>query len=402
MKNPFYLTELSETAPFCDREKELRELTSHAVNSANVVLYSPRRYGKTSLARRVQAELAHDGTIPVYIDFFGVDSVETVCQKIVTALYSHYSKDMAVLRKVARVLSSWRPQITVKPDPETGFTISAEPTIRTGGLDLLEETLSQFGGFARVQKKGFHIIFDEFQEITQLPDSLKIEGVLRSHIQRHTNVSYFFVGSRRRLLIDMFNADRRPFYKSAINYPLAPLPREEAEAFIVDRFAAGKKKCPRKVAAEIYGLVAGYPYYIQRIPYSIYEVTEGKDVRRQDLSAGVTQVYDQEKPAYESYLRAIAPVQIRLVTALAQDPTVSPYSIEYMARHGLGSIGGVQGALNKLLTLDYIEKDNNGAYRVVDPVFALWLKRSTGVTIEAAPDEEQQEMADRPEDAPGL
>ena len=97
------------------------------------------------------------------------------------------------------------------------------------------------------------------------------------------------------------------------------------------------------------------------------------------------QVYEDEKPVYESYLRAISPVQIRLLGAIAKEPTVSPYSTEFMGRHNLGSIGGVQGALGKLVSLDYIEKDPKDAYRVVDPVFALWLQRSAAITIKDIP-----------------
>ena len=385
MRNPFYSTELPVTAPFCDRQKELRELTSHAVNRANVVLYSPRRYGKTSLVKRVQAGMADKGVIPVYIDFFGVDSVETVSQKLANALYSHYSKDMSLLQKAARTLSSWKPVITVKPDPESGFSISVEPTVRIKGINLLDKTLFEFGKFAEQNKKGFHVVFDEFQEITQLPDSLKIEGTMRSHIQGHSNVSYFFVGSRRRVLMDIFNGSKRPFYKSSINYNLPPLPKEEAVRFIVDRFDTTGMTCPDEIAVRIYDLVTGYPYYIQRIPYSIYEVADDRLITHQDLSRGLMQVYEDEKPVYESYLRAVSPVQIRLLGAIAKEPTVSPYSTEYMARHNLGSIGGVQGALGKLVSLDYIEKDPKDAYRVVDPVFALWLQRSAAITIKDIP-----------------
>jgi len=68
--------------------------------------------------------------------------------------------------------------------------------------------------------------------------------------------------------------------------------------------------------------------------------------------------------------------EIKLVSALAHEPTGKPYSIEYMARHGLGSIGGVQGALKRLLELDYIEKRDN-LYILVDPVFGIWLNRLT-------------------------
>ena len=49
MKSRFYLKVIPIDAPFfCDRKKELKSLIFHAENSINVVLYSPRRFGKTS------------------------------------------------------------------------------------------------------------------------------------------------------------------------------------------------------------------------------------------------------------------------------------------------------------------------------------------------------------------
>jgi hypothetical protein len=96
---------------------------------------------------------------------------------------------------------------------------------------------------------------------------------------------------------------------------------------------------------------------------------------------GLEEVHGEQKPVYESYLQTIAPMQIRLLTAIAKEPTVSPYSTEYMTRHNLGSIGGVQGALRKLTGLDYIEKDARGTFRVVDPLFNLWLQGLSGVVV---------------------
>ena len=104
----------------------------------------------------------------------------------------------------------------------------AETTAAKNGIELLDETFGLFGAFMNDHGSGFHIVFDEFQEISELRESRQIEGILRSHIQTHENASYFFVGSRRRLLLEIFNEQKRPFYKSAINYALGPLPKDEA------------------------------------------------------------------------------------------------------------------------------------------------------------------------------
>jgi uncharacterized protein len=66
MANPFYLQEIAVEAALCDRETELEELQSYAEAKANVLIFSPWRYGKTSLVKRVQSRLAEKGAVVVH------------------------------------------------------------------------------------------------------------------------------------------------------------------------------------------------------------------------------------------------------------------------------------------------------------------------------------------------
>jgi hypothetical protein len=45
MGNPFYFQEVPVDAPFCNRKRKLKESRIYAEGRANVVLFSPRRYG---------------------------------------------------------------------------------------------------------------------------------------------------------------------------------------------------------------------------------------------------------------------------------------------------------------------------------------------------------------------
>ena len=377
IRNPFSLKEISIEEPFCDRKTEIKELTSHALNYANIVLYSPRRYGKTSLVKRVQKATEEHGIITIYADFFGVSNIETVASKFATYLYSYCHHDENLFKKAIRLMSIWRP--VIKPDPEMGVIITAEPTTQMSGLKLLEETFSLFGKFIKEHPPGFHIVLDEFQEITDLHESKQIEGILRSQIQTHTNVSYFFVGSRRRILLDIFNEEKRPFYKSAINYALGPLPKKEALAFIVDRFSAAGKTCSSQIASRVYDKVQGYPYYLQRIPYSMHEIS-GKILKSEDYERALGEVLQEGKPFFEAKLERLYPVWKQLLYALAREPVTSPLSTTYLRRHNLSSPGSVQPALKNLIALDYVEKrEENGRYHIVDPIFDLHLKQSVAV-----------------------
>lgn len=91
-QNPFYTRELPLNAPFCNRVKELNELTRHAQNKMNIVLFSPRRYGKTSLIKRVLSRLSKSGTITVYADMYGVTSQEDIADRIAKAIYEKVVK----------------------------------------------------------------------------------------------------------------------------------------------------------------------------------------------------------------------------------------------------------------------------------------------------------------------
>ena len=65
MRNASNFRELPVNAPFCNRKSELKELHAHAKNKTNVVLISPRRYGKTSLVKRVQDRLRKEHVVTI-------------------------------------------------------------------------------------------------------------------------------------------------------------------------------------------------------------------------------------------------------------------------------------------------------------------------------------------------
>ncbi len=370
MPNPFTLRFIPPHSPFCNRTQELRELSSHASNRTNVVLFSPRRYGKTSLVRQMQAGLEEDGFFTFYTDFFMVTSVNDIASRIAKGVYSVLHRHESLLIKGVRYLKTFKAFRPVfKPTPHNGFALTVEPvSTELPGIDLLDKVLEELGVFIRNESAEAHIVFDEFQEITELKKT-PVEGVLRKHIQEH-QASYFFVGSRRRMLLDIFNQRNRPFYQSAIMYPLSPLPHDELTSFLVGQFKKGGKKCPESIAESISTRIFQYPYYAQALAYNVYEVS-GKVVNEDDIETAFEKLLASERYGYEATVQGLTGSQITLLRALATDPDSKILSTEYMARHKL-SIGGIQYAQKKLEKLDLIEKHNN-VWRVVDPVFGCWL-----------------------------
>lgn len=371
MGNPFYLQEIPVDAPFCDREKELKELRSYAEAKANVVLFSPRRFGKTSLVKRVQRRLADKGAVVIFADFFGVGSVEDVAARLAKAVYGFTHGKPSLWKTALRTLLSFRP--VLKPDPSGGISLSVEPAAAgRSGLHLLEETIDSLSRFIEESKQLIQIALDEFQEIVTLKEALTIEAALRTHIQRQ-KASYFFIGSRRRVLLGIFNERQRPFFQSAINYPLGPLPVMDLGNFITWQFKEHGKSCTKDMGLRLASTVDCHPYYSEKLGFFVYEMAEA--VNEETIQAGLQKLIVSEKPVFEAILQGLSPHQRLLLKALALEPPQKILAGSYVQKHGLGSTGGVQHSTKHLEDLDLIErKGDPEQWQLVDPVLAMWLK----------------------------
>jgi uncharacterized protein len=369
--NPFILRVIPPEAPFCNRLEDIQALSSHAANNANVVLFSPRRFGKTSLVKKIQTDLARQGFYTFYVDFFMAGSAEDIAGRMAKAIYAVLHKRESLLKKGARYLKAFKTFRPVfKPAPNEGFSLSLEPASGAlSGLELLEGILTDLGEFIRKPSRRTMVVFDEFQEITELK-AVNLEGLFRRHIQEH-RASYFFVGSRRRILVDMFNQRKRPFFQSAIMHPLAPLPYDALTLFLMDRFSQGGKPCPESLAAMISEQTEGYPYYAQALAYHVYEVSE-ESVTADDIKNGFEKLMASERYGFEGIVQGFTGPQIALLKALAVDPQRRITTTEYMGRHKL-SLGGIQYAQKKLVASDLIENTGD-LWHVTDPVFSQWLR----------------------------
>ena len=372
MPNPFTLGVIPPRAAFCNRKTELNELSSHARNKANVVVFSPRRYGKTSLIKKLQRNLMREKYLTIYSDFFMITSENDVAHRMARSIYNVLHQHESLLKKGARylkTLKTFRP--VFKPSADKGVVLSVEPvSANISGIEVLDNILEEFGEFIRKQTSfaGVHIVFDEFQEITDLKGS-PIEGVLRNHIQEH-DASYFFVGSRRRILLDIFNNKSRPFYQSAIMFSMNALPSRELTNFLQNQFKKGGKRCSTELAEKIAEMTARYPYYVQALAYHVFEVS-GPLIKAKDIEYAFEKLLASERYGYEGIVQDLTSSQMALLKALANRPTSKIMSTEYMQAYRL-SIGGIQYARKKLEDLDLIE-NFDGLWRVVDPVFARWI-----------------------------
>jgi hypothetical protein len=370
VSNPFYLKALDTEAPFCNRVEEIDKLVRMAQSKNDVVIFAPRRFGKTSLVRRVQKKLEAMGAITIFVDFSMVASVNDVAMHLAAAVYRVTHSRETLWKKAVRTLTSFRPVMRPAVDGQ-GVEFTAEVASGRTGMELLEAIMKELHQFVSETEHLVNIGLDEFQEIVVLPDAAKIEAVMRTWIQQY-QASHFFIGSRRRILQEMFTDEQRPFFRSALNFNLKPLPHDEVVSFVVDLFAKSGKSCSEDCANLLVKFAEGHPHYTMKLGFHVFEFSCG-EVTQDDVYAGLNAMLEDERVFFESLVRAIPLQQRLLLRALAKEPTDKVMGKTYIQKHVIGSTSAIKHSLKQMGVLDYIEQGEDGIWRVVDPVFSYWL-----------------------------
>jgi uncharacterized protein len=201
--NPFKFSGIFDDPAFCNREKEQKALKQFISNSQNVLLYSHRHYGKSSLIFRVFKKLR--GITPVYIDLYGTTTPEGFTVALLKGISRIEPKPSRLMKSVRETIRS----MTVKfgMDPVPGMPTAAPDFSRGVDYQTLDELFLLLTRLA--SKKKMVVAFDEFQEMAAYGGE-PFEKVLKKSMQNRGNISYLFVGSQRHIITEMFNDRSRP------------------------------------------------------------------------------------------------------------------------------------------------------------------------------------------------
>ena len=373
MENPFNYLQFATGDRFYDREEIRRDLKSRLLSGqTNVVLYGPRRYGKSSLVAELTADLEKAGIPCVTLDVVKVPSIELFASAYVQKVYRRLAPVKFELRKIGGFLKSLRPRLTLDATGGTGLTFDLSD--RGIGSEELTEILDLPQKLLPKGKRAV-IVLDEFQEVGELLPDDRFERVMRSVIQGHTQVSYVFLGSRYHMLRRMFTDHNRPFYKSALTVLLDKPPLEESVRFVISRFKSGGIRIDEDVAALLVAKAENIPYFIQQIGFEVFRVAKDtlrKKVDETDVSSAYARLAGLNRDQYEQLMLTFSMAQKKLLVALAQECT-REFDDAYRRRHRLGPSSTVNSSKRKLLEDGHIEQFAREC-RIADPFFAEFLR----------------------------
>ena len=377
-RNPFNFGDLALDATFTDREDELAELKADIRNGLNVVIFAPRRYGKTSLVLRAAQELTSEGVLIAQVDLMQTATKEQLAAKLAASIYDHLAGPL--LRARERALQLFRglritPVMTLDPgDGSVRFSFSAGHAPEDVDATL-ERILELPAELAAERKRPVALVFDEFQEVLEIDP--RLPALMRATFQAQQDVAHVYLGSKQTMMERLFNDDNEPFWRSAKQMELGTIPRQPFEKFIRARFASTGKSVTDEVVTEILDRTGGHPYATQELCYGLWEETDDESVAGADeLERALERVLRSENAHFTRLWDTISRNQRLVLQALAQEPLRGVTSEEYRRRYGLPAPSSVQKALDRLIAEEVVIREGPGSYRIAEPFLADWIRRS--------------------------
>jgi hypothetical protein len=373
--NPFRYGALALDEAFTDREAEVAELLTDVLNGQDVVVFAPRRYGKSSLVWRVSQEAVARDVLVGHVNLMTTPTKERLAEKLAETIHDDLASTLFRTRERLRVFAGLRITPIVTVDPQTGklgfsFDAGRQPQDLEATLERLLELPGQL---AAERGRTVALVLDEFQEIVDIGPELP--KLMRSVFETQPAVAHVYLGSKRHMLERIFDDENEPFWRSAKQMELGVIAPPLFRAYIETQFERTGRRIETAVVDRVLDTTHGHPYATQELCYFLWAETP------EDGSAGA----EQHDGALEKLLRAehahfglvwekAARVQRLVLHALAREPG-RPLAGEYRRRHGLPGPSSVQRALDALSREELVGRDERGDHRIVEPFLAEWLRR---------------------------
>ena len=372
IQNPFITRGYIPPQLFCDRTEEADRLTKSLLNGNDVVLFSPRRMGKTELILHVfdQKEIQKN-----YYTFF-VDILHTTSLREFTFFFGKevfrvlQSASGKALERLVSLLKSLQGKITydaVTGQPSFGLSI--------GDIQRPEYTLEEIFTYLDNAGKPCLVAIDEFQQIVEYEDK-NVEALLRGYVQRMSNCHFIFAGSKRIIMNEMFQSPARPFYKSADPMELKSIAMSVYADFVVRNFEDYGKKIDKSAVAYIHTLFQGYTFYMQKTFNEAFASTpSGGECTMQTISAALDDILLMNEVQFAETLSMLTENQKRVLAAIAAEVRVKRVNTaEFLGKYKLPTASAVNAALRKLLKEDILTVEMK-EYSIPDKFLWLWINR---------------------------
>ncbi len=366
--NPYNFSGPLAPEDMIDRDEEADDLLALAEGGHSFRLVGPRRYGKTTLLRRVLGAAEQRGMATVLVDLQDVLSIA----EIVVRIERGYQRLKGPIRRqVENLFRTWNIGLSLGGGGFTA-TLQRNPNVDAESvlLRLLELPAHLFDRSGTTSL----VVFDEIQDVLAVRGA---DGKIRSVIQHHTEAAtYAFAGSAPGVMQELFADPKRPLLDQAVPRNLAPLPLRDVGDYVSERFRRTRREAGSALAP-LLEFTRGHPQRSMMLAHYLWERTpRGETADEGAWVAAIDQAASDTAPLMRAIWRALSVNERRVARALAV-ATTPLHSEETATAVGIkrASIGKALESL--VANADVIQE--GGRPRLTDPIFELWLQ-SRGLT----------------------
>lgn len=356
---------------FTDREVEARRLAANFKGGVSTFLLSPRRWGKTSLIKKVMKQVQSEELRVVFVDVFKCKSPIDFAETVASAVLSQTaSKAEEFIENAKAFLGRINLGINLSPDTVSNFDIKLG---LSDDKSDISNALSMPERIAQKKKVKILVCIDEFQQIGEFSDTISFQKELRTIWQHQNNVTYCLFGSKKHMMENLFDTPEKAFFKFGDIVYLKTIPLSYWLDFISKRFDGAGKKITDEQIQTICETVQYHSSYVQQLCWYVY-LSSSDIVTDADINYGVEELICQNTALFESWTENLVANQMRMLRAIADGIHEGLSSADVIKRYRLVSSANVVAVKKSLLDKNLVYTDN-GKLFLTDPVMGMWLKR---------------------------
>lgn len=357
---------------FIGRKEEIRRLKMNFEEGINTILISPRRWGKTSLVRKVCDVVDRKKVIPVFVDIFKCKTEYEFYNALAEAVLKQTASKTELWMDNARdFIARLSPKVSFSPEPNSEFALSLGISPKTHAP---EEILSLAEEIAQKKQKRIVVCIDEFQQIGEMADSVSIQKRLRSVWQHQRLTSYCLFGSKKHTMMNVFQKRNMPLYQFGDFKFLDKIPTETWVEYIVQHFKDRQRTISTEQAAKICQLVDNYSSYVQQLSWLVFSlIDEGQVVTDEHLKQGVKDLLNSQEQLFMQQIEPLTAYQMNFLRCILSGHHDDFGETAVREEFQLGSVSNITRLKTALVDKDIVEMSGK-RYYITDPVFALWFR----------------------------
>ena len=340
------------------REALRRDIAQRIADRRLTALIGPRRFGKTSLLKRVAADLEAVGPQPVWIDFYELTSMSDMAARVDNGL-------SAVVGSVRQVLGTIAGTMSVNLG-FVGADLSRSARQRPDPVLSLRRLLDVL--VAAAQRQELFVIFDEFSGISKVDGAA---GVLRTALQHHyQSLGIVFAGSEPSTMRTLFSVQDQPFFSQADLVEIGPM--DDADIFRI--VAEGFESTGRDAGAIVGRIVAfakGHPQRAMQLADAAWRlVPTGGTADDRTWEAALSDVRANTSGGLERFYGALPAGHQKTLRAIASGGSVYGTAASFVDL----SPGTARDAAHALAG-DGLLRRSGSRFEVIDPLLSDWLQQ---------------------------